>query len=78
VALDDHLVNPQSLRSLYREIPDQLNRVRIRSVNLDWRGPTPRLRVDLPAFPQAPPAEWGDADTLRRWVVERTMSWLSG
>ncbi|MER5520397.1 Imm50 family immunity protein [Streptomyces sp. NPDC002677] len=66
MALDDHLVNPQVLRSLYGEIlPDALVGIRIRSVNLNWRGPTVRLRIDLPGFPRTPPAEWGDADTVQ-------------
>lgn len=60
------LVNPESLRSLYGEIPD-LTVLRIRSINLNWRGPTVTLRVDLPSFPLHAPPEWTDrgVDTLQ-------------
>ncbi|MFE0509761.1 Imm50 family immunity protein [Streptomyces sp. NPDC058964] len=56
------LVNPEVLRDLYGHVPD-LKGVRFRSVNLNWRGPTVTLRVDLPYFPASPPAEWADAGT---------------
>lgn len=59
------LANPGVLRNLYGDVPD-LNGVRIRSVNLNWRGPTVTLRVDLP-YPTSAPAEWADAgmDTVQ-------------
>ncbi|MEU9972448.1 Imm50 family immunity protein [Streptomyces sp. NPDC051014] len=66
MALKDHLANPQLLLSLYGEdLPEVLAGVRIRSVNLDWRGPTARLRIDLPGFPRTPPVDWGDLDTVQ-------------
>lgn len=52
------LVNPEALLALYDEVPAQPSRFRIRSLNLNWRGPTVRLRVDLPSFPQSPPPAW--------------------
>ncbi|ANP57122.1 hypothetical protein J2Z21_003184 [Streptomyces griseochromogenes] len=54
------LVNADVLRALYGHVPG-LERVRVRSVHLDWRGPTVTLRVDLPCFPASPPREWADA-----------------
>ncbi|UIX31133.1 Imm50 family immunity protein [Streptomyces sp. GQFP] len=44
-----------------------LDEVRIRSINLNWRGPTVTLRVDLSSFPASPPQEWIDAgmDTVQ-------------
>jgi hypothetical protein len=60
------LVNPQVLQGLYGHVPD-LQGVRVRSVNLNWRGPAVTLRVDLPYFPESPPVEWADAgmDTVQ-------------
>ncbi|ELP70001.1 Imm50 family immunity protein [Streptomyces turgidiscabies] len=63
---DDFLVNPEMLHSLYGHVPN-LNEVRIRSVNLNWRGPTVTLRIDLPSFPGSAPQKWVDAgmDTVQ-------------
>lgn len=60
------LTNPQVLKSLYGHVPDPRG-VRVRSVNLNWRGPTLTLRVDMPTYPQVPPWEWVDAgmDTVQ-------------
>ena len=54
------------LRALYGTTSN-LSGVRIRSVNLNWRGPTVRLRIDLPSFPVSAPPEWIDAgmDTVQ-------------
>ncbi|MGW7254955.1 Imm50 family immunity protein [Streptomyces sp. NPDC054834] len=53
------LVNPEALLALYGEVPEQSSGgVRVRSFNLNWRGPTLTLRVDLPSFPRFPPPEW--------------------
>ncbi|MFI0965031.1 Imm50 family immunity protein [Streptomyces sp. NPDC021080] len=59
-------MNPEPLRSLYGHVPD-LTGIRIRSVNLNWRGPTLTLRVDLPSYPDSAPQEWTDAglDTVQ-------------
>jgi hypothetical protein len=60
MAIEVFLVNPEALQSLYGHLPD-LSRVRIRSINLNWRGPTVTLRIDLPSFPGSAPQEWIDA-----------------
>ncbi|MEU6255327.1 Imm50 family immunity protein [Streptomyces sp. NPDC047043] len=60
MTVDRFLVNPEVLRSLYEHSPS-LNDIRIRSINLNWRGPTVTLRVDLPSFPDFAPQEWIDA-----------------
>ncbi|MFI9342522.1 Imm50 family immunity protein [Streptomyces sp. NPDC052773] len=63
---DRFLANPQVLESLYGH-PPELRGVRVRSVNLNWRGPTLTLRVDMPTYPRVPPQEWADAgmDTVQ-------------
>ncbi|MFE5481361.1 Imm50 family immunity protein [Streptomyces sp. NPDC056527] len=55
------LVNTESLVALYGKVPP-LDEFRLRSINVDWRGPTVTLRVDLSTFPAALPPEWEDAD----------------
>ncbi|NEC87638.1 Imm50 family immunity protein [Streptomyces sp. SID12501] len=64
--VESFLVNPETLYSLYSHVPDLVD-VRIRSINLNWRGPTVTLRVDLPSFPGSAPQEWTDAgmDTVQ-------------
>ena len=66
MTVESFLVNPEALNSLYGHVPD-LDDVRIRSINLNWRGPTVTLRVDLPSFPGSAPQEWTDAgmDTVQ-------------
>ncbi|MFB7246827.1 Imm50 family immunity protein [Streptomyces populi] len=66
MTVEKFLVNPEDLRSLYGRIP-RLAGIRVRSVNLNWRGPTVTLRVDLPSFPESAPREWVDAgfDTVQ-------------
>ncbi|MFF4311810.1 Imm50 family immunity protein [Streptomyces sp. NPDC001507] len=66
MTVESILVDPGPLRSLYGGIPD-LTGVRIRSVNLNWRGPTVTLRLDMPSFPGSAPQEWIDAgmDTVQ-------------
>ncbi|MER7954332.1 Imm50 family immunity protein [Streptomyces sp. NPDC096030] len=60
------VVNAESLATLYGEVPP-LSEFRLRSINVDWRGPTITLRVDLSSFPSAPPPEWvgTDIDTVQ-------------
>lgn len=60
MSIAEFLVNPERMRPLYAEIPD-VRGVRLRSVNLNWRGPEVALRGDLPRFPDPAPPEWIDA-----------------
>ncbi|WP_329271537.1 Imm50 family immunity protein [Streptomyces sp. NBC_01451] len=64
--VESFIVNPEALDSLYGHVPDLVD-VRIRSINLNWRGPTVTLRIDLPYFPASAPQEWIDAvmDTVQ-------------
>lgn len=55
------LVNAEILATLYGEVPP-LDGFRLRSINVDWRGPTVTLRVDLTSFPATRPPEWEGAD----------------
>lgn len=66
MTVEGFLVNPEPLRSLYGHVPDLIG-IRIRSINLNWRGPTLTLRADLPFYPGNTPQEWIDAglDTVQ-------------
>jgi hypothetical protein len=61
MTVESFLVNPEALNSLYGHVPD-LADVRFRSINLNWRGPTVTLRIDLPSFPGSAPQGWLDAE----------------
>ncbi|WP_405883857.1 MULTISPECIES: Imm50 family immunity protein [unclassified Streptomyces] len=50
--------NCEVLAPLYGPDPLELSCVRLRSVHLDWRGPTVTLRLDLPAPSLPLPEEW--------------------
>ncbi|WP_405540500.1 immunity 50 family protein [Streptomyces sp. NBC_00075] len=54
------------VENLLVNVPD-LDDVRIRSINLNWRGPTVTLRVDLPSVPGSAPQKWTEAgmDTVQ-------------
>ncbi|MEU0899093.1 Imm50 family immunity protein [Streptomyces massasporeus] len=65
---DDLLVaNAELLRDLYSDGLPSLHNIRLRSVNLNWRGPAVTLRMDLPDFPDEPPEAWRQAglDTVQ-------------
>ncbi|MET7701158.1 Imm50 family immunity protein [Streptomyces sp. NPDC005485] len=68
MTIDAFLVGSDLLRVPYGHVP-VIREVRVRSVNLNWRGPTLTLRVDLASFPDAEvaPQEWVDAgmDTVQ-------------
>ncbi|MEV8586765.1 Imm50 family immunity protein [Streptomyces sp. NPDC051180] len=59
-------VNPEVLVGLFGEIPP-LDTFRLRSLNVDWRGPTLTLRVDLSSFPASVSPEWEESgvDTVQ-------------
>ncbi|MEU6813697.1 Imm50 family immunity protein [Streptomyces sp. NPDC046860] len=59
--------NSEALAPLYGPDPLDLSSVRLRSVHLDWHGPTVTLRLDLPAPPLPLPEEWAAAgvDTVQ-------------
>ncbi|MFE7458225.1 Imm50 family immunity protein [Streptomyces sp. NPDC057554] len=58
--------NTSGLKSLYSSVPS-LNLVRLRSIHLNWQGPTVTARIDLPEYPDNAPPEWIDRshDTLQ-------------
>ncbi|XIE79194.1 Imm50 family immunity protein [Streptomyces sp. SBR177] len=60
------LLNPEPLTSIYGRIPTFAG-FRLRSINLNWRGPTVTLRLDLPQFPENITEEWkqSDANTIQ-------------
>jgi hypothetical protein len=63
---DLHMVNSDDLAKLYGKVPD-LRQFRLRSINLDWQGPTVTLRLDLSSFPETVPPEWkgSEVDTVQ-------------
>ncbi|AZS72293.1 hypothetical protein DDE74_16175 [Streptomyces lydicus] len=64
--LADSVENPQDLISLYGRVPS-LDTVKIRSVHVSRLGPMVKLRVDLPTYPDAAPAQWNEfhCDTVQ-------------
>lgn len=59
--------NPQALISIFgseTEIP-LLDRVNLKSLELDANGPVLMLRLDLPKFPPRPPARWQQYNQLQ-------------
>ncbi|MEV7241672.1 Imm50 family immunity protein [Streptomyces sp. NPDC093248] len=67
MTVDEFLLNSDALRGVYGYVPKIEEAVRVRSFNMNWRGPTVILRVDLPEFPDTPLGEWRDAglDTVQ-------------
>jgi hypothetical protein len=67
MSIDDFFLNPDALQSIYGHTPKVDDHVRIRSVNLSWRGPTLIIRIDLPYFPDPAPQEWvaSEFDTVQ-------------
>ncbi|GLZ37632.1 Imm50 family immunity protein [Actinokineospora sp. NBRC 105648] len=57
-------VRSGDLRDLYEQVPD-LADVVVHQVRLVRFGPTVSLRLDLPRFPDNPPAEWDGLDRLQ-------------
>ncbi|OIK06864.1 Imm50 family immunity protein [Streptomyces monashensis] len=59
--------NKEILAPLYGPELPPLDSVRLRSVHLDWRGPTVTLRLDLPTPPPPLPDDWtaSGADTAQ-------------
>ncbi|MFD5113177.1 Imm50 family immunity protein [Streptomyces sp. NPDC058391] len=53
----DLVRNSDRLDVIYSTAPP-LESVRLRSVHLNWRGPSLTLRLDLPSFPENAPTEW--------------------
>ncbi|GAA2450479.1 Imm50 family immunity protein [Streptomyces lavendulocolor] len=60
------LLNADALVAMYGDFPPVGN-LRLRSLSMDWRGPTVTLRVDLPSFPAVVPQEWEgkEVDTVQ-------------
>ncbi|MFJ6846117.1 Imm50 family immunity protein [Streptomyces griseoluteus] len=58
MTVDAYILNLDSLQGLYGRVPRIANEVRVRSLNMDWIGPTLTLRIDLPEFPDNAPEEW--------------------
>lgn len=57
--------NPEALRHLYADVPD-VNPVEIHEVVIRRDGPLLEVRVQLPTFPDHPPARWPEgANTVQ-------------
>ncbi|MFI9252825.1 Imm50 family immunity protein [Streptomyces sp. NPDC053069] len=52
------LRNPEGIASLYEGVPPNLVGVHLHEVALQEDGPTLRLRLDLPRYPDRPPRKW--------------------
>ncbi|WP_367323547.1 Imm50 family immunity protein [Streptomyces sp. HUAS ZL42] len=50
--------NPEGISAVYQDTPPDLSNVLMREVILHEDGPTLRLRVDLPRYPDQPPRKW--------------------
>ncbi|MET9929594.1 MULTISPECIES: Imm50 family immunity protein [unclassified Streptomyces] len=63
---DLDLLNADDLVDLYGSVPP-LKDIRLRSINMNWRGPTITLRVDISSFPAEPPQDWeyAEVDTVQ-------------
>ncbi|NGO75886.1 hypothetical protein G6045_09400 [Streptomyces sp. YC504] len=57
VASELRFENSGALEALYGRIPP-LHNVRLRSIQLNWRGPALTLRMDLPEHPAGAPTVW--------------------
>ncbi|MFM9447662.1 Imm50 family immunity protein [Streptomyces acidiscabies] len=67
MTVDEFIANPDALVPLYGSVLPLDGDLRLRSVNLNWIGPTVTLRVDLAGFPEFAPQEWREAgvDTVQ-------------
>ncbi|MBL1081232.1 hypothetical protein JK359_04445 [Streptomyces actinomycinicus] len=50
--------NPEGLEAVYQGDPPDLSGVRVHEVALHEDGPTLRIRLDLPRYPDQPPRKW--------------------
>ncbi|MBT2418182.1 hypothetical protein J7F01_04790 [Streptomyces sp. ISL-22] len=61
---NEFLANGKQVNACYGDVPE-LSGVRLRSINVNWRGPQITLRIDLNRFPEHP-EEWrAEADTFQ-------------
>ena len=65
--------NPQAFRELYAS-GEGLDRVRLFAALLHGDGPHLELRVELPRFPDHPPARWRDPEANRVQVTVQVWS----
>ncbi|MET8979203.1 Imm50 family immunity protein [Streptomyces sp. NPDC004539] len=67
MTVDEFVANSDVLGPLYGDVLPLAGDLRLRSVNLNWIGPTVTLRVDLASFPEFAPQEWREAglDTVQ-------------
>ncbi|MEV3853734.1 Imm50 family immunity protein [Streptomyces sp. NPDC050095] len=52
------LHNPEGVNAVYQGNPPDLRGVRVHEVTLQVEGPTLKLRLDLPEYPDRPPRKW--------------------
>ncbi|MFG2883305.1 Imm50 family immunity protein [Streptomyces sp. NPDC048297] len=67
MTVDEFLQNPDVLGMIYGHMPEMGDALRVRSININWRGPTVILRFDLSGFPESAPEDWEAArfDTVQ-------------
>ncbi|MBP2337382.1 hypothetical protein JOF41_003560 [Saccharothrix coeruleofusca] len=54
----DIVSDAQGVIAVYHGQPPDLRRVRVHEVSVSREGPAFRLRIDLPSYPELPPAKW--------------------
>jgi hypothetical protein len=69
------LRNPEGILAVYGGAPPELSMVRVREMVLQEDGPTLKLRLDLPRYPDRPPRKWA-AQGFNTVQVEVSLSGL--
>ncbi|MFC9277887.1 Imm50 family immunity protein [Streptomyces collinus] len=69
------LHNPEGIAAIYQGAPPELSGVRVHEVVLYEDGPTLKLRLDLPLYPDRPPRKWA-AQGFNTVQVEISLSGL--
>ncbi|MFJ9818288.1 Imm50 family immunity protein [Streptomyces sp. NPDC101151] len=70
-----YLHNPEGVSAVYGGVPPELCGVRVHEVILHEDGPTLKLRLDLPRYPERPPRKWA-AQGFNTVQVEVALSGL--
>lgn len=64
----DYLINDRGIKAIYALALPSLDAVEVRQVTFKIDGPTISLGLELPEFPENPPAKWRDKGHNRVYV----------